>query len=163
MARRRDPAASFSRPARTVGALGSHWSPAARWRAAGDLELPSASARRPVGGAMATIHRYREPGKMEHYATQDALLGGALRELGELEKELERRIVLGQYEEAGPRHRYEEVRRRLEEEVFGVTRGWPGTKASSPTRHPSSKRPFGAAVSSRIRLQGRRLLGEDAV
>jgi len=62
-----------------------------------------------------TIHRYLEPGKWEHYATQDALLGGALLELGELEKELERCIVLGQYEEAGPRRRYEEVRRRIEE------------------------------------------------
>ncbi|ADR37739.1 hypothetical protein Ocepr_2291 (plasmid) [Oceanithermus profundus DSM 14977] len=78
---------------------------------------------RGVREAMATIHRYREPGKWEHYATQDALLGDAVQELGELERELERCIVLGQCEEAEPRRRYEEVRRRLEEKVFGVTRG----------------------------------------
>ncbi len=54
---------------------------------------------------MATIHRYREPGKWEHYATQDALLGDAVQRFRELDKELERCIVLGQCEESGPRRR----------------------------------------------------------
>jgi len=93
-----------------------------------ELARAAEEARRGPRKALEAIHRYRQTDRWERYAAQEALLGDVLRRLGEIEKELERCIVLNwctREDLEGLKRRYDEVRRALEQSGFGKVGGAP--------------------------------------